>query len=575
MYKDIIQWTKIRRRLMTGSISQRQIGRQAGISRTTLRKMLQYAVPPGRRRKAPIKRPKLGPWLGTIDEILEDDKNQSTKQRHTAKRIFDRLREKHGYTGGYTTVKEYVRKAKQVRPKAVCEWEDPAQLTYTLVQSLAKREGIQLLHMLFSGGTLTFNAKKWEHLISPFITKETARQRKRLAAFDWMRQVVQGVITADALSKEMDQTSIRDTNRLLTTVVQGRLSVRNRALTVLARQKGISCTNICDFLNMSKASVLKYCQLYHKGGMELLMARQAPSTIKYTKDTNKHAVFALIHTPPSAHGINRTTWKIDDLKDVLRRQNQPLCEEVIHKILKQAGYRWRKARIVLTSADPKYRAKVDAIKKILSELKPDEAFFSIDEYGPFAVKQKGGIKRVAPGARYVVPQWQKSKGWMILTAALELSRNQVSHFYSLRKNTDEMIKMADLLRTQYRVCRTIYLSWDAASWHVSKKLVSHLEKINQQAVLHGFPIVKTAPLPAGAQFLNVIESVFSGMARAIIHNSDYPNLGAAKDAINRHFKERNEHFCKHPKRAGQKIWGKELVPSEFIEGQNCKDPLYR
>jgi len=51
---------------------------------------------------------------------------------------------------------------------------------------------------------------------------------------------------------------------------------------------------------------------------------------------------------------------------------------------------------------------------------------------------------------------------VILTAALELSRNQVTHFYSRKKNTDEMIKMADMLRDQYRTCSTIYLSWDAA-----------------------------------------------------------------------------------------------------------------
>jgi len=132
---------------------------------------------------------------------------------------------------------------------------------------------------------------------------------------------------------------------------------------------------------------------------------------------------------------------------------------------------------VLTSNDPEYRAKVEAISKILSELRPDEAFFSVDEYGPFAIKMKGGKKRVGPGEHYVVPQWQKSKGWMILTAALELSRNQVTHFYSRKKNTGEMIKMADTLRDQYRSCKTLYLSWDAASWHISKDLVAHLVKL--------------------------------------------------------------------------------------------------
>jgi transposase len=73
--------------------------------------MLQFAVPPGYQRQQPIKRPKLGPWLGVIDAILEDDKQRPVKQRHTAKRIFERLKEEHEFTGGYTIVKDYVRSA--------------------------------------------------------------------------------------------------------------------------------------------------------------------------------------------------------------------------------------------------------------------------------------------------------------------------------------------------------------------------------------------------------------------------------------------------------------------------------
>lgn len=137
-----------------------------------------------------------------------------------------------------------------------------------------------------------------------------------------------------------------------------------------------------------------------------------------------------------------------------------------------------------------------------------------------------------------------------------------------------MIKMADLLRSQYRHCRRIYLSWDAASWHVSKRLKAHLQKMNKEAKTE-YPIAEIAPLPAGAQFLNVIESVFSGMAKAIIHNSDYPSVEAAMSAIDRYFETRNSHFADHPSRAGQKIWRLEREPCLFSEGNNCKDPLYR
>ena len=83
------------------------------------------------------------------------------------------------------------------------------------------------------------------------------------------------------------------------------------------------------------------------------------------------------------------------------------------------------------------------------------------------------------------------------------------------------------------------------------------------------------PLPSRAQFLNVIESVFSGKARAIIRNSDYRTVEDAQTAIVRYIDERNRAFQENPRRAGQSIWGKERAPSEFLETNNCKDVRYR
>src|ERR1700731_4870310 len=109
---------RVRRAVRVEGRSQRAVAREFGLSRETVRKMLAYAVPPGYQRQQPIKRPKLGPWLGVIDAILADDKRRPAKQRHTAKRIFDRLRDEHGFTGGYTIVKDYVR-GEQVRSREV------------------------------------------------------------------------------------------------------------------------------------------------------------------------------------------------------------------------------------------------------------------------------------------------------------------------------------------------------------------------------------------------------------------------------------------------------------------------
>src|SRR6516225_3226293 len=133
------------------------------------------------------------------------------------------------------------------------------------------------------------------------------------------------------------------------------------------------------------------------------------------------AVFALLHEPPSAIGINRTTWRMVDLTKALRERGTPVCAQVVREITRSAGWRWRKARKVLTSNDPEYRQKVRHIQRVLGELQDSEAFFSIDEFGPFSVRAQGGRVLVAPGEVPTVPQYQKSKGCLIMTAALKLS----------------------------------------------------------------------------------------------------------------------------------------------------------
>ena len=99
----------VRRAVLVDGMSRRAAARLFGIDPKTVRKMLQYSEPPGYQRKQEPKRPKLDPFTGVIDQILEENQTTRRKQRHTAKKIFERLRDEHGFTGGYTIVKDYVR----------------------------------------------------------------------------------------------------------------------------------------------------------------------------------------------------------------------------------------------------------------------------------------------------------------------------------------------------------------------------------------------------------------------------------------------------------------------------------
>ena len=102
-------YLRVRRAVMVEGMSVREAGRTFGLHRDTVRKMLAYSVPPGYRRQTPPRRLKLEPFTGVIDHILGEDHQVPRKQRHTAKRIFERLRDEYGFDGQYTIVKDYVR----------------------------------------------------------------------------------------------------------------------------------------------------------------------------------------------------------------------------------------------------------------------------------------------------------------------------------------------------------------------------------------------------------------------------------------------------------------------------------
>jgi transposase len=101
----------VRHAVMIDGLSHREAARRFGVHRNTISKMLRYSAPPGYRRREASVSPKLGPHIAWIDAVLESDRSVQAKQRHTAQRLFDRLRAEEGYVGGYTIVREYVASA--------------------------------------------------------------------------------------------------------------------------------------------------------------------------------------------------------------------------------------------------------------------------------------------------------------------------------------------------------------------------------------------------------------------------------------------------------------------------------
>src|ERR1035437_3488589 len=281
MFKDIAQWTRIRRRVLRGGISQGRMALETGISPQTVRKMLKFILPPGYQRQQPIQRPKLGPWIGVIDQIVKEDGTRPKKQRNTAKRIWQRLCEEQQFSSGYTIVKDYVRRARFIANantktgrqsqdegmgEPSFESEDPAQITYMVLKSLPEREAVRMLRVLCFGAEPQLARKSLERLIQPIFSPEARRfqqdRERREEAFEWMRNVLQGAIPLDILTQQLGGVPLSDLDRLLSAATGETLSFRNKSTTVLGRLRGISCASVRRFLQISKVSSLKYWKLY-------------------------------------------------------------------------------------------------------------------------------------------------------------------------------------------------------------------------------------------------------------------------------------------------------------------------
>ena len=309
--------------------------------------------------------------------------------------------------------------------------------------------------------------------------------------FELLRSAHQGTLRLDDLPGSARQHE--SICQILKFCKSGTLVQRNKALLTLGVICGVPLSHLSMYPISSMASLYRWKGVFLRLGFEALIQATQRTKLRFKDSDVSAAIFEALH------GFSRTNWRQVDLKRVLDAKGVRVSIWSIRRAVRAAKYQWRKAKVVLTSNDADYRSKVEHIKPILGSLGEDECFFSIDEYGPFSIRLVPGRKLCAPGEVPSVPQWQRGRGTIIITGALELRTNQITHFYSEHKNTCEMIRMVDLLRRQYKTMKKLYISWDAASWHISKALGKHVEFLNGWADFDCAPQLELAPLPSRAQ----------------------------------------------------------------------------
>lgn len=350
-------------------------------------------------------------------------------------------------------------------------------------------------------------------------------------------------------------------------------TVWQKAISILNANKN-TIKEISEKIERPIRTIFRWLSYFNKFGLNALERKKRNNDNSCKKiEVKRKRIIEILHAKPNLYGINRSNWNLRSLSNIYEKQyHEKISKSTVSRLIKLSKYGFKKAKKVLTSPDPNYREKVELLLQTLHSLKPEELLFFVDEMGPIRIKKYGGRAFVQKDEKFSYPQTQTDKGSIIFSGSLCATTNQISWVYSKSKDSSSMIDLIEILFNQYYSKSKLYITWDAASWHNSNTLMEWLDHFNQETVLQTKgPIIEFIPLPSCSQFLDIIESVFSGMKSAVIHHSDYQSKEEMKTAISIHFQDRNNFFYKNPKRAGKKIWKIDF----FKDIENIRSGNYR
>jgi hypothetical protein len=319
VFRDEARWAAIRNRVLVEGASRRQVARETGMSMATICKVLAAPHPP-----SPIRglrpRPKLGPYMSTVERMLSVEHSPGAPTILNARLVYEEIR-KQGYSGSYKAVGEAVTKISRRKFQHL-------GYIYDAIVSLDRARSIKYLHLLSLSQPPVISLTATEalaracRLITEVQWKLNRRDVKRRLAWEWMHDLTQGRLSLHELRSEIPDTP--DLERVFKQVRDGRAMQRKKAAAILAHKKGINKVTIYTFLDLNKATLDKTLSAYEAQEVDRIFAKRRVLVRKSESETLKNTIFSVLHQPPREYGFNRTTWNMKTLREALKTRGQPV-----------------------------------------------------------------------------------------------------------------------------------------------------------------------------------------------------------------------------------------------------------
>lgn len=302
--------------------------------------------------------------------------------------------------------------------------------------------------------------------------------------------------------------------------------IHRRARIVVLSADGRKVSEIAEMVGVSLVTVYKVIERFNENGLESLEPGKSPGRPPKFSTTCSDKLIELVRKKPADFGIESGVWTLEEAAKAAQDQRivESICPESMRQVLLRAGLSWKRVKAWIAPSDPAYEIKKNRRDwAIATALSSDDYDLEFADESWFVAQQASGIMNPQMGSAWTedgklvkVPA-SRSKGKMTLSiyAGLSLKSGQINYRFTHKNNTDQTIEYLKMRSEQCKAkgLKRLYIVWDNASFHISKKLKGWLRDYNKGVRKSGGTLIHLVALPSKSPWLNPIEAVFRWLKR--------------------------------------------------------------
>lgn len=302
--------------------------------------------------------------------------------------------------------------------------------------------------------------------------------------------------------------------------------IHRRSRIILLSAARRSSIEIAEMVGMHQNSIRLVIRSFNECGIDSIFPRPISGRPRKFDESVQDKIVQLLRHKPTEYGIEGGVWTLEEAARVAIREGivGSVCIESLRQVLLRAGLSWRRVKAWIAPSDPEYEKKKKhrqmAIEAALSNEDSDLEF--ADESWFVAQTPKGimnpqmGSAWGEPGEPLKTPcSRSKGKTTVSIYAGMSIKTGLINYRFTHKNNTDETIEYLKMrsLQCLAQGLKRLYIVWDNASFHVSKKLREWRKEHNRSVRRTGGVLIHFVLLPSKSPWLNPIEAVFRWLKR--------------------------------------------------------------